>query len=159
MNNWSNPSLAPYVPTPEEVVRQMLILADVKPGEKVYDLGCGDGRILVIAAQEFDAEAVGVELNMERVKIGREKVSSLGLDKKVKIFYGDVFDVDISPADVVTLYLTTSANEKLKPKLEKELRVGTRVVSHDFTMPGWKLVKMDKVQEDYRTHMIYLYYR
>jgi len=137
----------------------MLTLAEVKPGEKVYDLGCGDGRILVIAAQEFGAEAIGVELNLERVKLGREKVSSLGLDGKVKIFYGNIFDLDISPADVVTLYLTTSANERLKPKLEKELRVGTRVVSHDFTMPGWKLVKMDKVQEDYRVHTIYLYNR
>jgi len=157
--NWSNPSLAPFVPTPITVVREMLTLADVKPGEKVYDLGCGDGRILVVAAQEFGAEAVGVELNMERVKEGRDRISALGLNEKVKIVYGNIFDVDVSPADVVTLYLTTSGNEKLRPKLEKELRGGARIISHDFTIPGWKIHRVERVPEDYRVHTLYLYLR
>ena len=157
--SWSGPSVAPFVPSPFEVVRQMLTLAGLKKGETLYDLGCGDGRILILAAQEFGAGAVGVELNLNLVKEGREKVSNLGLEDKVKILHGDLFDTDIGSAAVVTLYLTTSANEKVKPKMEKELRVGTRVVSHDFTIPGWKPVKTEKVPENFRTHTIYLYIR
>ena len=157
--NWSNPSLAPFVPTPITVIREMLTLAEVKPGERVYDLGCGDGRILVVAAQEFGAKAVGVELNVERVKEGRDRISALGLNEKVKIVYGNIFDVDVSPADVVTLYLTTSGNEKLRPKLEKELKTGTRIISHDFTMPGWNIYRVERVPEDYRVHTLYLYLR
>ena len=157
--SWSSISIAPYVPSPLEVIKQMLTLADLKPGEKLYDLGCGDGRILIMAAQEFGAEAVGVELNLSLVREGREKASSLGLEEKVKIIHGNLFDIDVSPADVVTLYLTTSANEKVKPKLEKELRPGARVVSHDFMIPGWKPVKTVRFRENYRTHTIYLYIR
>ena len=135
----------------------MLRLAELKKDEVLYDLGCGDGRILVIAAQEFGAQAVGVELNINLVREGREKISSLSLENRVKIIHGNIMETDISSADLVTLYLTTTANEKVRPKLEKELRAGSRVVSHDFTMPGWKPTKIDRVQENYRTHTIYLY--
>jgi len=154
---WSSLSLAPFVPTPPEVIRTMLRLAELKKDEVLYDLGCGDGRILMIAAQEFGAQAVGVELNINLVREGREKISSLNLENRVKIIHANILETDISAADIVTLYLTTSANEKVKPKLEKELRSGSRVVSHDFTMPGWKPAKIDRVQENYRTHTIYLY--
>lgn len=156
---WSSLSVAPYVPSPLEVIRKMLTLSGLKKGEKLYDLGCGDGRILIVAAQEFDADAFGVELNLGLVKDGREKVSSLGLEGRVKIIHGNLFDNDVSLADVVALYLTTSANEKVKPKLEKELRTGARIVSHDFTIPGWKPVKTVRFRENYRTHTIYLYVR
>lgn len=98
----SGPSLAPFVPSPPEVIREMLKMAGLKEGETLYDLGCGDGRILIIAAQEFGAYAVGVELDEGRVREGREKISNLGLKDKVKIIHGNLLDVDISPADVVT---------------------------------------------------------
>jgi len=156
---WSSLSLAPFVPTPPEVVRTMLRLAELKKDEVLYDLGCGDGRILVIAAQEFGAQAVGVELNLNLVREGREKISSLDLENRVKIIHGNILETDISPADLVTLYLTTSANEKVKPKMEQELRTGARIVSHDFGIPGWKPAKIDRVQENYRTHTIYMYVR
>lgn len=164
---YSGPSLAPFVPSPPEVIREMLKMAGLKEGETLYDLGCGDGRILVIAAQEFGAYAVGIELNEGRVREAREKVSNLGLEDKVKIIHGNILDVDISPADVVALYLTTSANEKLKPKMERELRTGTRIVSHDFTIPGWKIFKTkrgvldysDYFSDIYDSHSIYLYIR
>lgn len=157
--SWSSFSLAPFVPTPLEVIRRMLTLSGLKKGEILYDLGCGDGRVLIVAAQEFGAQAVGVELNLNLVKEGREKVGRLELDTMAKIVHGNIMDIDTESADVVTLYLTTSANEKVRPKLEKELKPGARVVSHDFTMPGWKPVQVERVQENYRSHTIYLYTR
>lgn len=130
-------SVAPFVRSPPEVVRKMLELAELRPGETVYDLGCGDGRITIIAAREFGARAVGVEIRGDLVKEARSRVHELGLEKDVKIVHGNLMDVDISPAAVVTLYLITSANEKVRPKLERELVRGARVVSHDYRIPGW----------------------
>jgi len=155
--------IAPYVATPVEVARQMLVLAEVKPGEIVYDLGSGDGRLLIMAAQEFGANAVGVELREDLVKQALEKVSELHLDNKIKIVQENFFEVDVSPADVVTLYLTTSANTKVKPKLESELKPGARVVSHDYEIMGWKPLKIENFCENprlgYPTHTIYVYRR
>lgn len=150
-------SVAPYVASPMAVVRKMLEYADLKPGEKVYDLGCGDGRIVIMAAQEFGARGVGVDLNTRLVKEARAKVRALGLDDMVRIIHGNLFDVDVSPADVVTMYLTTGANEKVRPKLEQELRSGARVVTHDFSIPKWEPTENLKLSESYRTHTIYLY--
>ncbi len=149
--------LVPFVATPESVARYMLKLAEVKPGEIVYDLGSGDGRILIIAALEFGAKAVGIEIRKDLVEKSRRKVKELGLENRVKIIHGDFFEVDISEADVVTLYLLTSVNEKLRPKLEKELKPGARVVSHDFEIPGWKPIKVVEINEDWRSHRILLY--
>ncbi len=154
-------SIAPYLASPMPVVRRMLECAEVKPGEVVYDLGCGDGRILIVAAQEFGARAVGVEIRDDLAKKAMEKVEELQLSDKIKVIHDNLFNVDISEADVVTLYLTTSANRKIKDKLERELKPGARVVSHEYEMPGWKPVKVDVFYENprysYTSHRIYLY--
>lgn len=150
-------SVAPYVASPFSVVRKMLECADVKPGETVYDLGCGDGRIVIIAAQEFGAMGVGIDLNSRLVKEARGKIEDLGIVERVKIINGDLFEVDLNPADVITMYLTTGANEKIRPKLERELRSGTRIVTHDFSIPKWNCVDNLRYKENYRTHTIYLY--
>ncbi|MCD6095195.1 MAG: class I SAM-dependent methyltransferase [Thermoprotei archaeon] len=151
--------LVPFVPTPEIVARYMLKLAEVKPGELVYDLGSGDGQIVIMAAREFGARAIGVEIRRDLVEESLRKIKEYGLEDRVTIIHGDFFKVDISDADVVTLYLLTSVNERLRPKLEKELRPGTRVVSHDFEIPGWKPIKVVEINEEWRSHKIYLYRR
>lgn len=154
--------LAPFVPTPEVVVQKMLKLAEVKPGDTVYDLGCGDGRIIIMAAQKFGASAVGVELDNDLYKQTSERIKELKLEDKVKVIHGDLLQADLKPATVVTLYLLTSANEKVKPNLEKQLKKGARVVSHDFEVPGWKADKTENVGEDeseFRQHTLYLYRR
>jgi len=139
----------------------MLTLAQLKPGEIIYDLGCGDGRVVIMAAQEFGASGVGVEMREDLVKQALSKVSELGLDGRVKIVQSDLFKVDLAQADVVTLYLTTSANDKVKPKLESELKPGARVVSHDYEILGWRPVKVDNFCENprlgYPSHTIYVY--
>ena len=139
------------------VVKKMLEYADLKPGETVYDLGCGDGRIVIMAAHEFGARGVGVDINPRLVKEARAKAEALGLGDRVRIIHSNLFDVDVSPADVVTMYLTTGANEKVRPKLERELMPGARVVTHDFSISNWECVKNLKFRENYRTHNIYLY--
>jgi protein-L-isoaspartate O-methyltransferase len=131
-------TLAPSFPTPQEVVERMLTLAQVQPGETVYDLGCGDGRIVITAAQKFHARAVGVEIRRDIYESTLGRVASLGLSDQVKIVHGNAMKTDVSPADVVTLYLLTSSNEKLKPALTKDLKPGARVVSHDYEIRGWK---------------------
>lgn len=153
-------SLAPFVPSPFIVIERMLQLAEVKPGETVYDLGCGNGRILITAAQKFGAKAVGIELNESLANEALQKAKELRLESMVTVIRGNFQDVDISPADVVTLYLTTSANTAVKPSLEKKLRRGVRVVSHDFEIIGWKAARVEEVAEnDGYTHTIYFYHR
>jgi tRNA A58 N-methylase Trm61 len=155
--------IAPFVATPTPVVRQMLTLAELKPGEKLYDLGSGDGRTVIMAAKDFGAESVGVELREDLVKRALSNIQELGLEEKVQIFQNDIFKVDLSQADVVFLYLTTSANEKVKPKLETELKVGARIVSHDYEILGWKPSKVDSFCENpklgYPSHTLYVYRR
>ncbi len=156
-------SIAPFVPSPFPVVRQMLVLAELKTGEILYDLGSGDGRVAIMAAQEFGARSVGVEMQKDLVKRAMNKISELQLQDKIKIVNDDIFKIDVSAADVVTLYLTTSANSKVKPKLEKELKPGARVVSHDYEILGWKAIKVEKFIENprlgYPSHTIYVYKR
>jgi len=153
--------IAPFVATPLPVVKQMLALAEIKAGEIIYDLGCGDGRVVIMAAQDFGACGIGVEMREDLAKQAMGKVSELGLDGRVKIVHGDMFKLDLSQADVITLYLTTSANDKVKPKLEAELKPGTRVVSHDYEILGWRPVKIDNFCENpklgYPSHTIYVY--
>ena len=147
----------PFVPTPLSVVKRMLELAELKPGEVLYDLGCGDGRIIIMAAKEFGARAVGIELRKDLVEQCIKEVKRQKLEDKITIIHGNFFDIDIGEADVVTLYLLTSVNEKLKPKFEKELKRGARVVSHDFEVVGWKPLKVESVYDQWRSHRIYLY--
>jgi cyclopropane fatty-acyl-phospholipid synthase-like methyltransferase len=149
--------LAPYVPSPQPVVERMLEVADLKPYETVYDLGCGDGRILITAAREFKAKAVGVELSDKLVREAQDQVNKLGLSNRVTVIKGDLMKVDLRPADVVTVYLLTSANDELKPAFEKSLRKGARVVSHDFQIRGWKPERVETVEATNRTHTIYVY--
>jgi protein-L-isoaspartate O-methyltransferase len=149
--------LAPFVPSPQIVVERMLELADLKPGETVYDLGCGDGRILITAAREFKAKAVGVELSDPLVQQAREQVKRLGLENRVTVVEGDLMHSDLRSADVVTVYLLTEANDQLKPLFEKSLHRGARIVSHDFKIRGWKPERVDQVVVSGRTHKIYVY--
>ena len=135
-------SLAPFVPTPYEIVEKMLELAEVNEKDTVYDLGCGDGRIVIMAAEKYGATGIGVDYDSVRVKEARAIVKEKGLEDKVTIILQDAMTVDVSPATVVTLYLLESSNVLLKPNLEKYLKPGSRVVSHDFNMPGWKAKKI-----------------
>ncbi|HWQ56768.1 MAG TPA: class I SAM-dependent methyltransferase [Bryobacteraceae bacterium] len=152
-----NESLAPYIPTPQIIVEKMLEAAGVKPGDTVYDLGSGDGRIIITAAKKYGAKAVGVELSEELCRRTNERIKAMGLEDRVKIIHGNLLDVDLSPADVVTLYLLTSSNERLKPNLEKYLKPGTRVVSNDFEIRGWKARGVVKITSGNTTHSLYVY--
>src|ERR1700722_1192581 len=138
-------TLAPSFPTPQTIVERMLTLAQVKPGETVYDLGCGDGRIVITAAQMFRARAVGIEIRRDIYETTLGKVASLGLSDQVQIVHGNALHYDLSPADVVTLYLLTSSNERLKPVLVKYLKPSARVVSHDFEIRGWTPASVEKI--------------
>ena len=153
--------LAPFVATPTPVVRQMLILAELKPGDVLYDLGSGDGRAVIMAAQDFGATSVGVELRDDLAKRALDNIHKLDLNEKTQIMQKDIFTVDLSSANVVFLYLTTSANERIKPKLEAELKPGTRVVSHDYEILGWKAKKVENFCENpklgYPSHTLYVY--
>jgi precorrin-6B methylase 2 len=155
---FSNPDiLAPEYPTPDAVVDQMLMMAQIQPGELVYDLGCGDGRIVIAAAHKFKARAVGIEIRRDIYDVTQARVKALGLGDQVQIVNGNALRYDLSPADVVTLYLLTSSNERLKPVLSKYLKPSARVVSHDFEIRGWKPATVNHMLVDGRQHTIYLY--
>jgi len=139
----------------------MLKLADLRAGEVFFDMGAGDGRTVIMAAKAFGARAVGVELREDLAKKALSTIHSNGLTDRVTIVNGDMFNVNLTSADVIFLYLTTSANEKIKPKLETELKKGVRVVSHDYEIVGWKPLKVETFCENpklgYPSHTIYLY--
>jgi precorrin-6B methylase 2 len=134
----SAPSLAPYVPTPQDVVDKMLDMAQVTKDDVVYDLGCGDGRIVITAARNFGARGVGVDIDPERIKESEANAKAAGVTDRVTFRLQDAMEVDVSPATVVTLYLLSSSNMKLRPMLTKQLRPGARIVSHAFSMGDWK---------------------
>jgi SAM-dependent methyltransferase len=123
-----------YVPTPHEVVERMLDEAKVRPTDVVYDLGCGDGRMVIAAAKRFGARGVGVDLDPARIREARANARAAGVEELVTFHVGDLFETDIRKADVVLLYLLPELNRRLKPKLFAELKPGARVVSHDFDM-------------------------
>ncbi|HEY4541776.1 MAG TPA: methyltransferase domain-containing protein [Noviherbaspirillum sp.] len=136
----------PYVPTPQPVVDRMLELAKVGKGDLVYDLGSGDGRIVITAAKEYGARGVGIDLNPERIAEARANAKEAGVADRVEFRNQDLFKTDLSKADVVTLYLLTSVNAKLRPQLWRQLKVGTRVVSHAFDMgEEWPPEKTEQV--------------
>ena len=127
-----------FVPTPGDIVDTMLKMAAVTKRDTVYDLGCGDGRIVITAAQRYGAHGVGIDIDPERVEEATANVRKAGVADRVRIIRGDLFEADISAATVVTLYLLTELNLKLRPKLLRDLNPGTRVVSHAFAMGDWK---------------------
>lgn len=151
-------NLAPRVGSPEHAVDKMLAMANLKPGETLYDLGCGDGRILIAAAERYKARGVGIEISEGLARTAAEKVKKAGLQGEIKVVHGDFMQTDLSAANVVTLYLATTANDMLRPNLERYLRPSTRVVSYDYPIPGWKPVETaESLGRHGAIHMIYLY--
>jgi protein-L-isoaspartate O-methyltransferase len=151
---------APYYPTPPEVVERMLRLGELKRGETVYDLGSGDGRIVLAAAQKFGARSIGVELDPALVSQSRQRIKDQKLDSLASIIEGDLFAQDYSQADLLTVYLLPITNAKLSPVLEKQLKRGARVVCHDFEFPAWNPEKTIVVEDaEGRSHTLFLYRR
>jgi uncharacterized protein (TIGR03000 family) len=149
-----------FLPTPQKVVERMLELAEVKKGDVVYDLGCGDGRIVIAAAEKFGAKGIGFDIDPERVKDSDANVKKHHVEKLVTIMHADIFDLDLKGASVVTLYLLPELNEKLMPQLAR-MKPGSRIVSHDFPMDGAKPKKEEKMTIKDETgdheHKIYLW--
>jgi tRNA G37 N-methylase Trm5 len=148
--------LAPFDPTPQEVVERMLALAGVKKGDVVYDPGSGDGRMVITAAKKYAVKAVGFEIDPGLVKLSRENIHKEGVDKLVEIRQQNFMTADLSPATVVTLYLSYDGNLALRPRLMSQLKPGARVVSNTFDMGDWQ----PKIAETYRdaagdTHLLY----
>src|SRR5471032_2116426 len=140
--------LAPYYPTPEIIVTKMLQLGGLKAGEKVYDLGSGDGRIVIMAAQKFHADAIGVELDKDLCKQSTDKILKLGLEKNAHIVNGDLLKQNYSSADLVTVYLLPGFIYKVQPLLDQQLKKGSRVVAHDFEFKNWTPYKVENIADD-----------
>ena len=150
-------NLGPAIPTPQFLVDRMLEAGHVKPGDVVYDLGSGDGRVVISAAQKFGARAVGVEMVPDLVRKARERIQLLGLADRVTIVEDSALRVDLSPADVVTMWFLTNSNLRLRPHLEKQLKPGARVVSNEFPIRGWKATEMIQVRVGRVEHSIFVY--
>jgi hypothetical protein len=146
---WTDLKGAPYVATPRKIARRMLVLAEVRPEDVVYDLGSGDGRLLWLAAQEFGARAVGIEIDPFRYAWTKMLIRLKGLKGQVEVIRADFFKVDLSAANVVTAYLLRDTNRKLMKKLEMELPAGARVVSRKYIFPDWDLITEDPIEELY----------
>ena len=146
--------LAPFVPTPQEVVDRMLQMADVKKGDVVYDLGCGDGRLVITAAKQYGARGVGVDIDPQRIAEARAAAKQAGVEALVEFRQQDALTADVSPASVVTLYLLTAANLKLRPTLQKQLKPGSRVVSHQFGMGDWVPTRTEAITDQRGTSRI-----
>jgi ubiquinone/menaquinone biosynthesis C-methylase UbiE len=147
-------SLAPFVPSRPEVVKRMLEIANVGSDDVVFDLGCGDGRILMMAVNEFNAKkAIGYEMRRDLYQQTLNEIIKQDLTDKISVINGDLLEADLSQATVITLYLTTSGNERLRPKMEKEIQNKTRIVSHDFSITKW----IPSRKEEFFSHSIYLY--
>lgn len=153
--------LAPYYPTPETIVEKMLELGGLKAGERMFDLGSGDGRVIVMAARKFRADATGIEMDKDLWKQSMDRIKKLGLQNRARIINGDIMKQDFSSADLLTVYLLPSSNDKVRPLLEKQLKKGTRIVSHDFEFSGWTPEKTETIEDDGegRSHTLYLYRR
>lgn len=147
------PSLtgAPWVPSSDETVRKMLLLSKVRPGEEVYDLGSGDGRIVIISSKEFGASSTGIEIDAFRAFYSKLLIRLMGLGGRARVIWSSFYRVDLSQADVVTVFLLPVTNDKLKPKLERELRPTSRVVSHRFRF-DWPLLASDDAAKIYVYH-------
>lgn len=148
---------APFVPSPAPVVERMLDLVDLEQKDTLFDLGSGDGRIVLEAAQRYGARAVGIEIDMELAKKTQRQIEALRLTSRAEIIHGDMLQQDLSEATVVTMYLTETSNERLRPWLEEQLQAGTRVVTHDFQILGWDAKAVEEVRGPGRMHRLYLY--
>ena len=153
--------LAPYYPTPQAVVDKMLQLGGLKAGEKMFDLGSGDGRIVIMAAQKYKADATGVELSESLYRQSMDRIKTLGLVSAARIIHGDLLKQDYSSADLLTVYLLPVGNNLVTPILEKQLKPGARIVAHDFEFAAWKPVQSVTIEDDGegRSHRLYLYRR
>jgi protein-L-isoaspartate O-methyltransferase len=153
--------LAPYYPTPPSIVEKMLKLGELKKGETMFDLGSGDGRIVIMAAQKFRANATGVEIDESLHRQSSAEIGRRKLTDRARIILGDVAKQDYSAADLLTVYLLPNSNTKIRPMLEKQLKKGTRVVAHDFEFAGWTAEKVEHIEDDGegRSHTLYLYRR
>lgn len=149
--------LAPFVPTPQPVVERMLELAEVTKDDVVYDLGSGDGRIVIAAAEKYDAHGVGFEIDPELIRRARENARTARVDHLVEFRQEDLLEAELSGATVVTLYLGPSSNLRLKPVLRKQLRAGARVVSHEYDMGDWEPDRIEEVSTGAETRTIYLW--
>lgn len=151
----------PYVPTTEAAVSAMLKLAEVKKNDVVYDLGCGDGRIVITAAKNIGARGVGIDINPVRIGEAKENARKAGVEKLVRFEENDLFEADIHEATVVTLFLLPQINLKLRPKLLRDLKPGTRIVSNTFDMGDWKAEKEitvpDTADDEYLSHRLFLW--
>jgi len=149
----------PFVPTPDEAVAEMLKIANVGKDDVLYDLGCGDGRIVITAAKKFGCRGVGIDIDPKRIRESRENAIEAGVSDRVQFIQMDLFEADIREATVVTLYLLSEVNLRLRPKLFRELSPGTRVVSHEFSMGDWEPDATTSVKtEDYRDPYIFDYW-
>lgn len=148
--------MAPYVASPQHVVDLMLEMAKIKPGETVYDLGCGDGRILVPVVERYKAKAIGVEISPKLAEQATVRVKKAGISDNARVIQGDVLNTDLSDADVAIIYLSTELNASLRPRLEKYLKAGARVVSHDYPVPGWRANRIERL-DGKQMHIVYLY--
>src|SRR5690242_4786797 len=153
--------LAPYYPTPLSVVEKMLDLGGLKAGEKMFDLGSGDGRIVIMAAQKYKADATGVELNDSLFRQSMDRIKTLGLASTARVIHGDLLQQNYSSADLLTVYLLPVGNELVTPILEKQLKKGARIVAHDFEFAAWTPVQSLSIDDDGegRSHHLYLYRR
>ena len=153
--------LAPYYPTLKPLSAECSSSAELKAGEKMFDLGSGDGRIVIMAAQKYHADATGVELDSDLAQSSQAKLRQLGLQKTARIIYGDILKQNYSSANLITVYLLPESNIKVRPILEAQLKKGTRIVAHDFEVGGWTPVKTVAIPDDGegRAHMLYLYVR
>ena len=155
--------LAPYVPTPEIVVSRMLEMAEVGKDSVVYDIGCGDGRIVIAAAQKYGARGVGIDIDPQRIRECKANAKAAGVEALVTFRQADATKVDVSEATVLALYLLPESNEMLRPKFERELKPGVLIVSHNYIVPGWEekeIKPADTVTDsDGKEHSIYLYKR
>jgi tRNA G37 N-methylase Trm5 len=150
--------IVPYVPTPQEVVDRMLELAQVKKGDVVYDLGSGDGRIVVTAAKKYGVKAIGFEIDPERIKESHENIKKAGVEKLVEIRQQDIRTVDLSGANVLTMYLLPEVNLMIRPNIWKQMKPGSRIVSHDFDMADWKPLKTEHIKDGSSwDHTLYLW--
>jgi tRNA G37 N-methylase Trm5 len=151
--------IVPYVPTPQEVVDRMLELAQVKKGDVVYDLGSGDGRIVVTAAKKYGVKAIGFEIDPQRIKESHENIKKAGVENLVEIRQQDIRNVDLSQASVLTMYLLPEVNLMIRPNIWKQMKPGSRVVSHDFDMGDWKPLKTEQIKDGSSwDHTLYLWH-